>query len=184
MLVWHILVDDQPAVCELARQCQQRLAALDGLDFVPRQWLHMTTQIVGFTDEIPDAEIEAMADAAAEGLRRVDPIEVEIGKIWFHSEAVMLGIRPPRALDPVRSAIREAVARSVTIHQLADEPDWTPHISIAYSNSDGPAAPVIEALVPRPAMQPLKVAEVHLVAQERAGRLYRWDRLKVVHLGA
>jgi len=51
-LMWFMLVGDLPQVAELARQGQQRLAGLDGLDLVPRQWLHMTTLIAGFADEI------------------------------------------------------------------------------------------------------------------------------------
>lgn len=183
LLVWHILPGDQLQVRDLVRQCQDKLARLDGLDLVPAEWLHMTTQIVGFDDEITDAEAEAMVAGVEERLAGLAPIEVEVGKLWLHSEAVMLGIRPPRALDPVRAAIRASVAAAVRVHQLDDEPDWTPHISVAYSNADGPARPVAEALALRPEPRPLRVGEVHLVAQERAGRLYLWERRTVGLLG-
>lgn len=183
LLVWHILLDRQPQVHDLVRQCQDKLAGFTGLDLIPAEWLHMTTQIVGFQDEIPHAQVEAMTGAAAERLGGLDPIEVEIGKLWFHSEAVMLGIHPPRALDPVRTAIRDAVAGTITAHQLDDEPDWTPHLSIAYSHDDGPAAPIIDALALRPEPCRLKVSEAHVVAQERTGRLYRWDHVTRVPLG-
>lgn len=42
-------------------------------------------------------------------------------------------------------------------------------MSVAYSNADGPAAPVIEALDLPPDPAPLRVSEVPLVAQERVG---------------
>jgi 2'-5' RNA ligase len=183
LLVWHILLDDQPEVRDLVRQCQEKLAGLDGLDLVPAEWLHMTTQIVAFVDEIPRHEVEAMTGDVAKRLGALDPIQVEVGKVWFHSEAVMLTARPPRALDPVRAAIRDAVAGAVAVHHLADEPDWTPHVSVAYSHGTGPAAPVIAALGDRPDPQPLTVGQVHLVEQERTGRLYRWDRLTAVAIG-
>lgn len=121
LLVWHVLLDDQPEVRDLVRQCQDKLAGLAGLDLIPPKWLHMTTQIAGFADEIPPGETEAMISAAAERLTDLDPIQVEIGKVWFHPEAVMLTTRPARALDPVRAAIRNAIAATVTAHQLADE---------------------------------------------------------------
>jgi 2'-5' RNA ligase len=183
LLVWHILLDDQPEIRDLVQQCQDKLAGLDGLDLIPAEWLHLTTQIVGFADEIPRDEIEAMSGDVGKRLAALDPIEVEIGKVWFHSEAVMLTVRPPRALDSVRTAIRDAVAATVSVHQLADEPDWTPHVSLAYSSATGPAAPVIAALGHQSESRPLTVSTVHLVAQERTGRLYRWDCLAPVGLG-
>ncbi|WP_067832465.1 2'-5' RNA ligase family protein [Actinomadura kijaniata] len=183
LLVWHILLDDQPLARSLIQECQSRLAGLDGLDLVPARWLHMTTQIVGFADEISEAEVGAMADAAAKRLRLLAPITVEIGRLWFHSEAVMLGIRPARALDPVRDAVREATDGAVRVHQLADEPDWTPHVSVAYSHGDGPAAPVIEAFASPPTTCPFTVRAVHLVAQQRVGRLYRWEPVATAPLG-
>ncbi|WP_165965417.1 2'-5' RNA ligase family protein [Actinomadura bangladeshensis] len=182
LLVWHILVDGQPEVHDLVRQCQDKLSGLDGLDVIPSEWLHLTTQIVGFDDEITDAEEKAMTAGVAQRLARLAPITVELGKVWLHSEAVMLGIRPPRGLDPVRAAVRESVAAAVRAHQLDDEPDWTPHISVAYSNADRPAAPVIKALELRPEPQPLHVRQVHLVAQERVGHLYRWEPRAVARL--
>lgn len=182
LLVWHILLDEQPEVHDLVRQCQDKLAGLDGLDVIPAEWLHLTTQIVGFDDEITDAEVEAMTAGVAERLAGLAPIAVELGKVWLHSEAVMLGIRPPRGLDPVRAAVRESVAAAVRVHQLDDEPDWTPHISVAYSNADRPARHVIKALELRPDPKPLRVGQVHLVAQERVGHLYRWERRAAARL--
>ncbi|WP_243713162.1 2'-5' RNA ligase family protein [Actinomadura sp. 6K520] len=184
LLVWHILPTGQPDVCDLVRQCQDKLAGLDGLDIIPAEWLHMTTQIVGFDDEIPAGQAEAMTAGAARRLAGLAPIEVEFGRLWMHSEAVMLGIRPSRSLDPIRQAIREATADAVSVHQLDDEPDWTPHISVAYSNAEGPARPVIDALDLRPQPVPLRVARVHLVSQERVGHLYRWERLTEVALNS
>jgi 2'-5' RNA ligase len=182
VLVWHVLVDDQPAVHALAQECQDKLAGLDGLDLVPAEWLHMTTQIVGFADEISPAEIDRMTALAAELLQRVDFVTVDLGEVLFFSEGVVFGIRPPLALGPVREAIRAAIAETVAAHQLDDQPAWTPHLSIAYSNRDGPAAPIAAALAERPAPRRVMVRQVHLVAQLRDGHLYRWERLASVPL--
>ncbi|MBO2452570.1 2'-5' RNA ligase family protein [Actinomadura barringtoniae] len=183
LLVWHILLDDLPEVRDLVRQCQDKLADFDGLDLIPEPWLHMTTQIVGFPDQIPDAEVDSMVEGVRQRFVDLAPVEVEIGKLWFHSEAVMLGIRPAKGLDPVRTAIRTAVAETVRAHQLADEPAWTPHVSIAYSSGDGPAAPVIQALDVPVVPRPLRITAVDLVEQVRDGHLYRWDRRARAYLG-
>ncbi|MEV4258809.1 hypothetical protein AB0J52_37090, partial [Spirillospora sp. NPDC049652] len=110
LLVWHILLDDQPDARALVAQCQSLLKGVDGLDLVPEEWLHMTTQIVGFADEIPGAEVAAMTAAVRARLDCLAPISIDLGRLWLHSEAVMLGARPGRALDPVRRAVRAAVA--------------------------------------------------------------------------
>lgn len=183
LLVWHILLDDQPEAQALVAACQSRLTDVGGLDLVPAPWLHMTTQIVGFADEIPEGEVASMFSAVGTRLGRLAPISVDLGKVWFHSEAVMLGVRPGRALDPVRQAARAAVAETVTMHQLADEPEWTPHVSVAYSNSSGPAAPVLRALAEPPPERQLTVRSLRLVSQERTGRLYRWIPLTKAFLG-
>ncbi|MEV4259340.1 2'-5' RNA ligase family protein, partial [Spirillospora sp. NPDC049652] len=73
--------------------------------------------------------------------------------------------------------VRAAVAETVTHHQLADEPEWTPHVSVAYSNSTRSAAPVLNALAEPPQERRFTARSVCLVSQERVGRLYRWDRL-------
>ncbi|GAA2636165.1 hypothetical protein GCM10010411_89160 [Actinomadura fulvescens] len=168
----HILLHDQPDARDVVRQCQDKLA---GLDMVPEEWLHMTTQIVGFADEISSTEVEQMIHETRLRFAALAPVAVQLGRLWFHSEAVMLGIHPPQDLDPVREAIRDAVAESVRVHQLADEPEWTPHVSVAYSHGDGPAEPVLDALAARPEPRALRVHEVHLVEQVRVGRLYPWD---------
>jgi 2'-5' RNA ligase len=183
LYVWHILFEDQPEVAALAQRCQAMLSGVPGLDLVPAPWLHMTTQIVGFADEIADAEVESMCEAATKRLRRLEPVPIALGRALFHSEAVMLGVRPAQALDPVREGIRGAVATTVQVHQLTDAPDWTPHLTVAYSNQEAPAAPVIEAMRHAPPPVDVQVNEVSLVSQERIDRSYRWNRLATVPLG-
>jgi hypothetical protein len=183
VVVWHILVGGQPAVHALAGRCQEQLAGLPGLDLVPTGWLHMTTQVVGFADEISGAEIDAMTAAAGSRLRVLDPVTVELRPVLFHDEGVALGIRPPHALDRVRAGIREAIAEHITVHQLADEPEWTPHLSVAYSNREGSAAPIIEAMTPGPEPCPLVVRDVRLASQERVGHLYQWEQIAAIPLG-
>ncbi|WP_051712515.1 2'-5' RNA ligase family protein [Spirillospora albida] len=182
LLVWHILLDDQPAVRDLVAAYQDRLAGIGGLDMIPAEWLHMTTQIVGFRDEIGGGEVDGMVESAQRRLAGLEPVTVELGRLWIHSEAVVLGIRPPRALDLVRDAVR-ASAKRVRAHQLEAEPTWEPHVSVAYSNTAGPAAPVVEALAERLEPVQMRVNEVHLVEQVRVDRLYRWERRASARLG-
>ena len=70
-LMWLMRVGDTQQVAELARFGQARLAGLAGLDMVPREWLHMTTLIAGFADEISSGQVEAMAGQARAGCWRI-----------------------------------------------------------------------------------------------------------------
>ena len=67
---FHITFDDEAAVegldelHRLATDYQRVLAPLPGLDMVPLQWLHLTMQNVGFTDEVSESEAAAVLDEA------------------------------------------------------------------------------------------------------------------------
>jgi 2'-5' RNA ligase len=182
LYVWHVLFDDQPEVRALAGRCQALLTGVPGLDLVPEPWLHMTTQIIGFADEIDDEQVRAMCESAAKRLAELPAVSVLFGRPLVHSEAVMLGIRPGRALDPMRDGLRDAVANTVRTHQLAG-PDWTPHMTLAYSNQDTSAAPVAEVVRSVPSPIDVVIRQVSLVSQERVGRLYRWDHVADIPLG-
>ena len=79
MYTWHFTFDGQTALHELVDAYQERLAGLPGLDPIPRQWLHLTTQGIGFTDEVPDADIEAIIEASRERLADVPRATVTMG---------------------------------------------------------------------------------------------------------
>lgn len=181
--VWHVLFDDRPAVRALVGDCRRRVAAIPWLEAVPEPWLHMTTQVVGFADEIGDDEVHDMLGEARTRLRPVGPVDVEFGVPLFHDEGLALGTRPRDGLDAMREGIRRSVAATVRAHRLADRSAWTPHVSVAYCNADAPAEPVVTAMLRPPAPVALRIAAVHLVSQERIGHAYVWDRVAAVELG-
>ncbi|WP_127936480.1 2'-5' RNA ligase family protein [Nonomuraea polychroma] len=85
------MVDDQPAVRDVVRECQDKLAGVGGLDFIPAEWLHMTTQIVGFPDEIAEAERDAMIASVAKALRVLEPVTAQLGEVCWAEEAAQRG---------------------------------------------------------------------------------------------
>jgi 2'-5' RNA ligase len=182
-LMWLMLVGDQPQVAELAQLGQQRLAGLAGLDMVPRQWLHMTTLIAGYADQITPEQIHRMADQARRLLARTPPVTITLGRILYHPRAIMLGAGPPGALDPVLRAAQEAT-RIATGHggELYSEP-WTPHITLAYSNTARPARPVIDALGRELPTQQAAVTSISLVSQAPEQR-WTWHLVTDVPFGA
>lgn len=64
MYTWHVTFASHPEVSELAARVQTPLAALPGLDLIPGRWLHLTMQGIGFTDEVPEADIALIAEGA------------------------------------------------------------------------------------------------------------------------
>jgi 2'-5' RNA ligase len=181
-LMWLMLVGDCPQVAELARLGQARLAGLDGLDLVPQQWLHMTTLIAGFADEITPDQVGVMTGEARRLLARTPPVTITLGGVWYHPRAVMLGVGPPGALDPVlraaQQATRVATGRSGELHAKP----WTPHITLAYSNAAGPAGPVMAALGRELPARQTAVTAISVVSQAPE-QLWTWDLITEVPFG-
>jgi len=179
---WHVLFHDQPQVQELAREAQQRLAGLPGLDLVPAEWLHMTVLIVGFADEMESEE--ALIGHARNHLSRVAPTTVTFGRILYHPEAIMLGVRPGGALDPVLGAVQDATLAATGHHGVVEHQPWTPHVTVAYGNASRPAAPIIAALGRQLPPRELTIRTVSLVAQKQVGHIWQWRSLAEVPLGS
>ncbi len=178
---WHVLFHDQPRVRELAAMAQERLAGLSGLDMVPMRWLHLTTYIAGFVDEVSGSGVELMGAEARELLASIAPIPVSLGRVLYHPEAVALAIEPLGALGPVLDAVRTAT-RTAGCEGHTDTDPWVPHISIAYSNCSGLAAPIIAALGRRLPEVQVIIRSVSLVAQTQVGRTWQWRSVAEVPL--
>jgi 2'-5' RNA ligase len=181
-LMWFIRAGHCPQVAELAQLGQERLAGLDGLDLVPRQWLHITTLIAGYADQITPDQVGVMAGQARRLLAGTPPVTITLSRIWYHPRAVMLGVGPPGALDPVLRAAQQAT-RTATGHdgELHTQP-WTPHITLAYSNTARAAGPVIDALGHELPTRQAAVTAISLVSQAPE-QLWTWDLVTDVPLG-
>jgi 2'-5' RNA ligase len=181
-LMWLMRVGDNPQVAELARLGQAKLAGLAGLDLVPREWLHMTTLIVAFADEISSGQAEGMANQASRLLAGTPPITITLGRVLYHARAVMLAAQPPSALEPVLRAVQEATRIATGREgELHYEP-WTPHVTLAYANTARPAGPVIEALGRDIPPQRVAISSVSLVSQT-PGQMWTWRLVAQVPFG-
>jgi 2'-5' RNA ligase len=181
-LMWLMCVGDNPQVVELAQLGQARLAGLAGLDLVPLEWLHITTLVAGFADEISSSQTQAMASQARRLLAGTPPITVTMGRALYHPRAVMLAAQPPSALEPVvhavQGATRNAAGREGELHY---EP-WTPHVTLAYANAAQPAGPLIEGLGRGVPPQQVAVSSVSLVSQAPE-EMWRWRLVAEVPFG-
>jgi 2'-5' RNA ligase len=185
MYTWHVTFDDHPELHELVSAYQAALSPLGGLDLIPARWLHLTMQGIAFTDEIDPQEIANIVEAARKRLVNQRPVTLTIGPAIVDPEAIMFQVTPTDALTPVRAAIRSAIADLRGAEQVPESYEWTPHISLAYSNSDGLAAPFIAAVdsVSNPPIT-LTVSKVHLIELSRDTHLYQWTTTAEIPLSS
>jgi 2'-5' RNA ligase len=147
------------------------------------RWLHLTVQGIAFTDEATPQEISNIAEATRKYLSSQQPVSLSVGPVLVDPEAILLQVSPAGALNPVRAGLRAAIAGERGAGQVPESEAWTPHISIAYSKSNGPASPYDEALN-RAALAPvsLTVSAVHLIELSRDTHLYQWTNKAKVAL--
>jgi 2'-5' RNA ligase superfamily len=181
MYTWHFTFDDQQAVHDLAAAYQARLAALPGLDLIPSRWLHLTTQGVGFTDEVSDDEVTALTSASTERLKGFAAQRVMLGPARVTPEAILLDVAPDAGLAGIRHQLREAIRDVLGAGRLMEGESWTPHVSVAYSNSTGPQDPYVAALDGGLTAETV-IGTVELIVLGRDNQLYEWTTRSVVPL--
>ncbi|MFB7618323.1 2'-5' RNA ligase family protein [Kitasatospora sp. NPDC056181] len=180
---WHLTFDDATDLHHLAADYRRALKDVPGLDLVPDQWLHLTMQGLGFTDDVPEADVRAIADAATHHLAKIPAFDLALGPAIVTPEALLLKVEPAEPVHAVRSAIRAAIADVWTdVPEPAD--GFRPHVSVAYSSAAGPAQPAADALASvtsYPATARITRAELIVLGRDR--RMYEWTSFAPVPLG-
>jgi 2'-5' RNA ligase len=156
-----------------------------GLDRIPIHGLHLTMQGVGFTDEVSATDIDAIAESVSHKLMAIEPIPVTLASPIVNEEAVLIPVSPAERLNALRAAVRAGIADIWGAGTVPEEADgWLPHMSLAYSNTTSPTAPVIDAInnaAVRPAAA--TVTAVQLIILGRDTHEYRWETRATVELG-
>jgi 2'-5' RNA ligase len=179
---FHFTFAAQPAVQELAAMARERLAAFAWLDPVPGEWLHCTTQGIGFAGDVSETDLSAITAAARARLAAVAPATVTITAPHAASEGALSDVIPGVSLDRARDAARAAIADVWGAGRVPEASEWTPHVSVAYANADGPAAPVDAALA---GIQPATaiLAALDLIRLGRDSHVYEWQTIVSIPLG-
>lgn len=182
-LTWHLTFEGQSEVHRLAADYRRTLAEVPGLDLIPNQWLHLTMQGLGFADEVSTKDVEAVVDAARSRLAELPAFDVTIDRPTVTPEAIRWEAAPGEPVAAVRLAIRAAIA---DVWPLVPEREdgFGPHISIAYSNADVPAAPALGAVAAAPsAPATARISSAELILLGRDRQMYEWEPLATVPLG-
>jgi 2'-5' RNA ligase len=185
-IYWHVLLHAYPQACAAAIDTQKILDAFPGFHLTPRKWLHITTLVVGSTDEIARDQMSAMVSEAQQRLGDVDPISVTLGKVLYHPEAVMLLVRPGEALQPILGAAQSATQNVVGRPRSVNEPfpSWIPHVTVAYSTTEQPAEPIYSALGKSVPERQVLIDSLTLVIQWGPERLWDWEPVGTARLRA
>ncbi|MGH8903805.1 MAG: 2'-5' RNA ligase family protein [Egibacteraceae bacterium] len=181
---WFLTFEGQHDVRRLAQVYQDRLD-VQSLDLVPLEWLHLTMQGVGFVDEVNAEEVERVASAAAVRCACLGSLTLTLGPARATSEGVVLDVAPTEPVCALRETLRAAIADVWSVDRVPETGrEFVPHVSLAYSNTAAPAAPVVEAVKSvsaRPAG--LTVTAAHMIVLSRDARVYHWEVFATVGLG-
>lgn len=183
MYYWHVTFPEAPQVQALAVAARDRLAGLPGMDLVPARWLHLTTQAIGFTDEVSDADLAAIAGAARRRLARLAPPQVVIGPARVITEGIVCDARPTGSLTPLRDALRAAIGDVWGPARVPGRSEWWPHVSLGYASAAGPAGPFEAALAGFTGVAPHTVSAIQLIRLGRDHHRWEWDACATVPLG-
>ena len=184
VLYWHVLLGMNPDVRALAHLAQEKLESIPGLHLVPLDHLHMTVLAVGPTDDLAEDVTDALVAEAGRRLEGLGPIAVQLGRLLFHPMAVMLAVRPTDALLPVFKSICDATRHVTGRDAVLEHEPWTPHVTLAYSEADQPAGPIVAALGRELPGCEVAVSAVNLVEQQGPEREWDWQTVGEVRLSS
>jgi hypothetical protein len=137
-------------------------------------------------DEVTGTDLAAIIAAARDGLAALAPVTVTIGQSRVVGEGVICLVTPAGALDPARDAVRTAISDARGPDRVPDPIErarWSPHVSLAYANADGPAEPVEAALDGFTDMATVTVGAVDLIRFGRDRQMYEWETIARLPLG-
>ncbi len=183
-LYWHVLLGGRPEVRALVSEAQRRLAHLPELAPTPHRWLHITFLTVGLTDEVTPAERASMVSKATRLVGQLAPITVTLERVLYHPEAVVIAAIPADALSPLLTAVQDATRWTIGRDGTLAHQPWIPHVTVAYSQAEQPAGPVIAALGWEVPACEVTISSITLVNQDGPEYLWNWHPLAQVPLGS
>lgn len=178
---WHILMRDYLSVARAVGEVQEELSQFSELHMTPLDWLHITILDAGSTKNISRVQMTSMLAVAQRELCGLESIRVSLGKIYYHPEAVVLGVSPCNALAPLFAAAQSAMLEVVGNSEVL-ETSWMPHLTISYSTARQPAEPIVSTLGDSVEEIEIVVDAMTLVVQWGAERLWNWEPIGTVHL--
>ncbi|MDP6607012.1 MAG: hypothetical protein QF664_12255 [Dehalococcoidia bacterium] len=160
---------DSASFAEPLRPLLDALEALDEVDVIPIEWMHLTTVNVGLlmSTDIMWSQVETFYVNASPRVRRIAPFELALGGVSVTEDGVYLGVEDAQVIREVRRQLRLGVPK---VHEvLRDDPligsdgdGYVPTIQLAYFTGEGERGRVLEALEPHRDIAAGTVTQTHI----------------------
>jgi 2'-5' RNA ligase len=182
---WHLLLGDVEPAQAIAREGQQRLAGFAGLHMTPLRWLHATVLLAGRAADLTQGDLDQMLSRARLKLNSTAPQRVTLGRVIYHPEGIVLPMSPASALAPIFEAAQAATLEITGTLGATSTPgsSWVPHVTLCYSTSQQPAAPIISALGKALPTREMTIDKLNLVIQRGTALSWDWRPVGTIHLG-
>lgn len=173
---WHFTFEGATELHDLVCAYQAELADIPTLDLVPQQWLHLTVQGLGFTDEVPSETVAQVRETVAEEFRAQQPVEVRFGRAIIRPEAVAVPPAPIQEVVETKKRIRRAMTTVLGEANVPESADgFQPHVSLAYSNGDSSPEAIRDALDRvTSSVAHASLEAPRLIRLNRDHRMYEW----------
>ncbi|MGN9779716.1 2'-5' RNA ligase family protein [Micromonospora sp. H33] len=174
---FHVTFEGQPDLYRLADTYRSALNVAPPVTLIPDEWLHLTMQGIGFTDETTDETLAAIIKEAGAQLARLPAVDVRFGEIVVADEAIVMPATPAEPVQQLRAATQTAIGRVLGEDQIPENHHrYRPHVSVAYLTTDGPAEPYIHAVDHiKPEHATVRIRHVDVIEMHRDRRMYEWS---------
>lgn len=173
---WHTIFHSSEQLRAHVAAYQEALQDFGFLDPVPLEWLHLTMQDIGFTDEVTRTELDKVLTSARGRLAGLGSFEIEFGAPSVWGEGVVICPTPTSVFGDIHHELREAISSALGSSRLTGSASFTPHVSLGYANDSGPTKPIASALAAvSPTPVKVEVSEISLLSLDRDTRVYKWD---------
>ncbi|WP_084487689.1 2'-5' RNA ligase family protein [Nocardia sienata] len=182
---WFLTFEDSAPLRSAVGECHSRLA-FSQYDPTPLESLHLTVGRIGKSGELSPERIHATQAGARRELGEMNPFELTIGALRRVPAALILDVKSAGNIDKLRAKLGAGTTVAVS---ESDAPPLRhpPHVTVAYSNSDGIAPLEVDEAVAkvnrRLRMVRVQVSEVSMVMLHRRRAMYSWDLLERIPLG-
>lgn len=176
MYTFFFTLSDIPEIAQRITAHYASALAAPYLDLIPPEWLHLTVQGVGFTDEVSDDEITILLEELRQRCLAFPPIVIAPDAPVVAEEGVVLKVGPLDDARKLRRTVRTVLTEVRDPSKLDGGEVFTPHLTLAYSNSDGPAMQIAGNLDGLPRLPvDLSFTQLQLVSLGRDRQMYEWD---------
>ncbi|MEU7905913.1 2'-5' RNA ligase family protein [Actinoplanes sp. NPDC049118] len=182
---WHITFSGQSEVIRLAKGYRDVLDQQSILDVVPDEWLHLTMQGIGFVNEVSTEDVDSIVAQARQRCANLAPMKLRIGRPHVDPESIQIAIEPAGPVRALRQEIRSSIGEVWGFDRIPEPAEpYNPHMSLAYINAKGPAAPLVKALEEVSALSAeVRISSCQLIVLNRDNGMYVWEPYATVALG-